>query len=441
MRYLPKSDSERREMLDSMSIQSIEDLFSHLPEEVRLRRPLAIAPGKSEYEIIEYFRERAAENAIGYASFLGAGVYHHFRPVIIDSLISRGEFLTAYTPYQPEISQGTLTSIFEFQTMLCQLTGMDVANASMYDGSTALPEAVMMACRVTGRQRAVVARSVHPEYRQVHLTYARHQGLPVAEIPYDSKTGRVDLDGLDQAVDGETAAVVIQSPNFFGVIEPVTEAARIAHQKGALLVVMFTEAVSMGLLAPPVDADIVAGEIQSLAIPPSYGGPYVGVLAAKEKYIRQMPGRLVGESTDQNGNRAFCLTLATREQHIRREKATSNICTNQALIALMATIFMSVYGKQGLRELAEQNLAKAHYLASELNASGAVARFSGPFFNEFAVQCSRSSPAEINRQLLERKIIGGLELGRFYPELQDCMLLCATETAKRTEMDRLIEYF
>ncbi len=431
MRYLPKSDSERREMLDSMGLASIEDLFSHIPEQLRLQRTLDIPPGLSEYEIIDYFRERATGS--GYSSFLGAGAYYHFRPVIIDSLTSRAEFLTAYTPYQPEISQGTLTSIFEFQTMICQLTGMEVANASMYDGSTALPEAVMMACRITGRSRAVVARSVHPEYREVHRTYARHQGLPVAEVGYDPNTGLLDLEELDALVDNETAAVVIQRPNFFGAIESVGEAARIAHARGALLVVVFTEAISLGLLEPPAEADIVAGELQSFAITPSYGGPYAGILAAKEKFIRQMPGRLVGQTTDTHGNRAFCLTLATREQHIRREKATSNICTNQALIALMATVFMSVYGRRGLRELAEQNLAKAHYLASRLER-----RFDSPFFNEFVVECPES-PSEINRRLLEQKIVGGLDLGRFYPELENCMLLCATETAKREAMDRLAD--
>ena len=445
MRYLPKSNAERREMLDSLGLATLEDLFAHLPDEVRLKRPLDLAPGISEYEIIDYFRARAAENDGGFASFLGAGAYYHYRPVIIDAIVQRGEFLTAYTPYQPEISQGTLTAIFEFQTMLCQLTGMDVCNASMYDGSTALPEAVMMACRVTGRTRAVVARSVHPEYREVHRTYARYQGLPVVEAPWNRETGLVDLPALEALVDDQTAAVVVQSPNFFGCVEPVREAARIAHARGALLVVMFTEAVSLGLLEPPADADIVAGELQSFAISPSYGGPYVGVMAAKEKYIRQMPGRLVGQTTDAGGQRAYCLTLATREQHIRRERATSNICTNQALIALMATVFMSVYGKQGLRELAEQNLAKAHYLAAQLEKlvekRGARLRFSGPFFNEFVVDCGGRDPAEINRRLLGDKIIGGLELGRFEPDLSGCLLLCATETARRETMDRLVNRF
>jgi glycine dehydrogenase subunit 1 len=312
---------------------------------------------------------------------------------------------------------------------------MEVANASMYDGSTALPEAVMMACRSTGRSRAVVTRSVHPEYRQVHRTYARNQGLPIAEAPYNPQTGLLDLAALDALVDDSTAAVVVQNPNFYGCVEPVAEAAAIAHPKGALLIVVFTEAVSLGLLQPPVDADIVAGELQSFAISPSYGGPYVGVIAAKEKLIRQMPGRLVGQTTDSEGRRAFCLTLATREQHIRREKATSNICTNQALVALMATIFMSVYGKQGLRELAEQNLAKAHYLAARLEARGIRRRFSGPFFNEFVVDCAGRDPAVINRRLLDHRIIGGLELS----DPPDCLLLCATEMTRREDIDRLVE--
>src|SRR5437667_7657816 len=365
-------------MLDACGADSPEDLFSHLPPEVRLSRPLNLAPGISDYSIIDYFRARSEENANGYSSFLGAGVYPHYRPVLVDTVVSRGEFLTSYTPYQAEIAQGTLTTIFEFQTMICQLTGMDVANASMYDGSTATPEAAMMAGRITGRSGVLVSRTVHPEYREVLRTYARNQGMPVEQFAYDRSTGLIDLEDLEKKITEETAAVLIQSPNFFGVVENVKAAAELAHAKGALLVYLFTEAVSLGILAPPVDVDIVAGELQSFAISPSYGGPYAGIIAAKERFLRQMPGRLVGETKDSRGNRAFCLTLATREQHIRREKATSNICTNQALIALMATVFMTVYGKQGLRELAEQNLSKAHYLASRLKP-----RFSGPFFNEF----------------------------------------------------------
>jgi glycine dehydrogenase subunit 1 len=440
LRYLPKSDLERRQMLDTLGVSRIEDLFAQLPAEVRFERELNIPPGRSEYDIVDYFRSRAAENAtvgteasMGYASFLGAGVYHHYRPVIVDTVVSRGEFLTSYTPYQAEISQGTLTSIFEFQTMICQLTGMDVANASMYDGSTALPEAAMMAMRVTGRDRVLVARSVHPEYREVHHAYTRHQGTPVDEFGYDAESGEIDVADLERKLDEKTAAVVIQSPNFFGVVENARQAAQIAHSKGALLIFVFTEAVSLGLLEPPRDADIVAGELQSFAIPPSYGGPFAGILACKEKYIRQIPGRLVGETTDADGNRAFCLTLATREQHIRREKATSNICTNQALIALMATVFMSLYGKQGLRELAEQNLSKAHYLAGKLKR-----RFTGPFFNEFVAE---GDGARINRDLESKRIIGGLSLARFYPELKNTVLLCCTEMSKRAQMDQVAEAF
>ncbi|HWB84831.1 MAG TPA: aminomethyl-transferring glycine dehydrogenase subunit GcvPA [Bryobacteraceae bacterium] len=436
MRYLPKSDFERREMLDACGVQSAEELFSHLPEAVRLNRPLNLAPGISEYEIVDYFRARAAENANGYPSFLGAGVYRHFRPVLVDTVVSRGEFLTSYTPYQAEISQGTLTTIFEFQTMICQLTGMDVANASMYDGSTATPEAAMMAVRATGKGRVLVARSVHPEYREVLRVYGQHQGMPVEEFGYVPEAGTIDLEDLDRKMDSLTAAVIVQSPNFFGIVDQVRAAGEIAHRHGALLIVIFTEAVSLGILDPPAGADIVAGELQSFATSPSYGGPYAGIIATREKFIRQMPGRLVGQTTDSHGNPAFCLTLSTREQHIRREKATSNICTNQALIALMATVFMTVYGKRGLRELAEQNLAKAHYLAGKLQP-----RFCGKFFNEFAVRTAGKSPDEINKVLLKKKIVGGLPLGRFYPELADSLLLCATEMSQRADMDAVAEAF
>jgi glycine dehydrogenase subunit 1 len=434
LRYLPKSDSERREMLNACGVLSPEDLFAHLPEAARLTRPLALDAGISEFEIADYFRARGEENSNGAASFLGAGVYHHYRPVLVDAVVSRGEFLTSYTPYQAEISQGTLTAIFEFQTMICQLTGMDVANASMYDGSTAVPEAAMMAARATGRRRVLAARGLHPEYREVLGTYARFQGMPVEEFGYAAETGAIDLDDLERRMDSATAAVIVQSPNFFGVVEQVGAAAEIAHRHGALLVMVFTEAVSLGILEPPAGADIVVGELQSFAISPSYGGPFAGVIATREKYMRQMPGRLVGQTTDSRGNRAFCLTLSTREQHIRREKATSNICTNQALVALMATVFMTVYGKLGLRELAEQNLAKAHYLAAKMKP-----RFSGPFFNEFVARVEGRTPEEMNKVLLKKKIVGGLLLGRWYPELGDSMLLCATEMSTRANMDAVAE--
>lgn len=432
MRYLPKSDSERREMLAAIGAKSIEELYAHLPKEAILDRPLDIPDGKSEFEITKYFKDRAAETAEGFASFLGAGVYRHYRPVVVDTVVSRGEFLTSYTPYQAEIAQGTLTTIFEFQTMVCQLTGMDVANASMYDGSSSVPEAALMAMRITGRDKVLVSRALHPEYRQVLDTYLDAQGLPSVEFDYDRETGASDLGKLEELLDDQTAAVIVQSPNFFGVIEQTRAAAELAHRKGALLIYVFTEAASLGLLRPPAEADIVAGELQSFAHPPSYGGPYAGIIATREKHVRQLPGRLVGETKDSHGNRAFCLTLSTREQHIRREKATSNICTNQALIALMATVYMSLMGKQGLRELAEQNLAKAHYLAGKLPN-----RFKGAFFNEFVAETNGRSAGEIESDLNQNRIIGGLELGRFYPELSGSVLLCATEMNTREEMDKV----
>jgi glycine dehydrogenase subunit 1 len=423
-------------MLAAIGVASLEDLVAHLPAAVRYTGRLPIPDGKSEFEILDYFRKLGDANAGLQASFLGAGVYRHYRPVMVDTIVSRGEFLTSYTPYQAEIAQGTLTAIFEFQTMVCQLTGMDVANASMYDASTAVPEAAMMAMRATGRPGVVVARSVHPEYREVLRTYAKFQGMPVQEFGFDGESGQADLDDLAKKITGETAAVIVQSPNFFGSIENIGQAAALAHERGALLAVIFSEAVALGLVEPPRDADIVAGELQSFAISPSYGGPYAGIIACKEKFMRQIPGRLVGETKDKDGRRAFCLTLATREQHIRREKATSNICTNQALIALMATVFMSVYGKEGLRELAMHNLSKTQYLAGKLKR-----RFSGPVFNEFVAEAGTREIAEINQALQAKGIIGGLELGRFYPELRNTMLLCCTEMTRREDMDRVAEAF
>jgi glycine dehydrogenase subunit 1 len=436
MRYLPKSDQERRQMLAEIGVASIDDLFASIPAEYRITRDLDVPRQQAESEIINYFRAAGEKNSTGYASFLGAGAYRHYRPVIIDALVQRGEFLTSYTPYQAEITQGTLQAIFEFQTMIAELTGMDVANASMYDGSTGAAEAVMMAVRVTGRHKAVVASAVHPEYREVLATYAQHQGLPTMLVGYDAKTGRVDLAALDAAVSAETAAVLIQSPNFFGIVEDIPAIAEIAHAKGALLIVSIAEAVSLGIVRPPVGADIVAMEAQSFGVALSYGGPYCGVIAAKEQYVRQLPGRLAGQTVDGAGNRGFVLTLATREQHIRREKATSNICTNQALVALMATIFMAVYGKEGMRELAEHNLAKADYAAKTLgNQAGAKLRFAGaPRFHEFVLE-SEEAPAVLNRRLLDSKIVGGVELSRWYPELANCTLWCATEVNTREQID------
>src|ERR1039458_2484165 len=371
MRYLPKSESERQEMLEAIGVANIEELFASIPPEALLNRELNLPPGRSEFEIMEYFKERARENAPGFQSFLGAGVYHHLRSVVADHLISRSEFYSAYTPYQPELAQGTLQAIFEFQTMICELTGMEVANASMYDGSTAAAEAVMMAVRLTGRRSVVVARSLHPEYREVLATYATHQGMPLSVAGFGAG-GRVNLDELEKSITPETAAVLIQSPNFFGTIEDVAAIAEIAHKNGAMLVVSIAEAVSLGAVEPPREADVIAMEAQSFGVPLGFGGPYCGVIATREKYVRQMPGRLVGQTVDKQGRRGFVLTLATREQHIRREKATSNICTNQALVGLMVNIFMTVYGKVGLKELAKQNLAKTAFAASQFAKHGKV---------------------------------------------------------------------
>jgi glycine dehydrogenase subunit 1 len=433
MRYLPKSDAERTAMLRDIGAASIDDLFSVIPDEYRLTRDLSVPRQMGESEIIDHFKTAAQKNANGYTSFLGAGAYRHYRPVIIDSLVQRGEFLTSYTPYQAEITQGTLQAIFEFQTMICELTGMDIANASMYDGSTGAAEAVMMAVRITGRDGVLVARTAHPEYREVMHTYAQHQGHDAREINY-GPDGRIDLTALDAAITDQTACVLVQSPNFFGIVEDIPAIADIAHKKGALLVVSIAEAVSLGIVRPPVEADIVSMEAQSFGVALSYGGPYCGVLAAKEKYLRQMPGRLVGETRDTKGRRGFVLTLSTREQHIRREKATSNICTNQALVALMATVFMTVYGKQGMHELALQNLAKAKYAADTVGKQGKLLFARTPRFHEFVLQ-TEESPDQLNARLLEKKIIGGLPLKKWYPELGNATLWCATELTTKEQIE------
>jgi glycine dehydrogenase subunit 1 len=436
MRYLPKSPAERLAMLAEIGASSIDDLFDVIPAEYRLKRDLDVPRQQAESEIVDYFRAAGRKNSTGFASFLGAGAYRHYRPVVIDALVQRGEFLTSYTPYQAEITQGTLQAIFEFQTMIAELTGMDVANASMYDGSTGAAEAVMMAVRVTGRHKAVVARTVHPEYREVLATYAKHQSLPTTLVGYDLKTGRIDLAALEASVTEETAAVLVQSPNFFGVIEDIPAIAAIAHARGALLIVSIAEAISLGVVRPPVEADIVSMEAQSFGVPLSYGGPFCGVIAAKEQFVRQMPGRLVGQTVDSTGYRGFVLTLSTREQHIRREKATSNICTNQALVALMATIFLTVYGKEGIRELAEHNLAKAHYAAQAFSAAPRAKLFftGAPLFHEFVLQ-TEEAPAAWTQRLLDARIVGGIELSRWYPELENCTLWCATEVITREQID------
>jgi glycine dehydrogenase subunit 1 len=437
MRYLPKSPAERQEMLAAIGVQSVEELFSTIPETYRLKKPLNLPGPLSEPEVIAYFRARAAENSVGYTSFLGAGVYNHLQSVITDTVLQRGEFLTSYTPYQAEISQGTLQAIFEFQTLMCQLTGQEVANASMYDGSTATTEAVLMAERLTGKRRVLVARSVHPEYREVLKTYAKNSGLSVEEIGY-TPAGTLDVKGLQSALRDDVCAVVVQSPNFFGAMESLGSLAEAAHASGALLVTAITEGVALGVMKPPAEADIVAMEAQSFGLAPSYGGPFAGVIATKEKFVRQMPGRLAGQTVDLDGRRGFVLTLATREQHIRREKATSNICTNQALCALAATVHLTLLGKEGLREMAEQNLAKAQFALKELEKIPGLKRtFAAPFFNEFVVELPRSVRM-VNAELLKEKIVGPFVLGAAYPELTKQALVCVTETTSRAEIERMV---
>ena len=431
-------------MLREIGFSSAAELFRGIPEKLQLKRPLDLPPALSEGEALNYFRQLAGSNETRVTgrkmpSFLGAGAYDHFIPTVIDTLISRSEFYTSYTPYQPEISQGTLQAIFEFQTMICELTGMDVSNASLYDGSTATAEAVLMAERVTGRTKVALAGNLHPEYVQVVDTYIRNAGISKVMLPFNDETGTLRLDALAE-LNQEIGAVIVQSPNFFGGIEELQKIAEATHKIGALFVVVVAEAMSLGLLQSPgkAGADIVCGETQSFGIPMSFGGSYCGFFATSEKYQRQIPGRLVGMANDGQGRQGFVLTLATREQHIRREKATSNICTNQGLYALMSTVYLSTLGRRGVREAAEQNVQKSHYAARRIaELKGYRVRFSANFFNEFVV-VGPAPAADLLRQLREEKIIGGLELARFFPEMKNEVLVCVTETVTREEIDRLV---
>ena len=439
MRYLPGSEADRKGMLDAIGVESVEQLLAGIPENLRLRRPLDIPAALSEPELIRFFRNSASRSAADFSSFLGAGVYRHHIPVVVDSLISRSEFYTAYTPYQAEIAQGTLQAIFEYQTYMTQLTGLDVSNASLYDGSTGLSEAVLMAHRITKRKKFLIARTVHPEYLAVLRTYARNLGIEIQLIGY-TENGRADIEEIRRAMNDTIAAVVIQSPNFFGTIEVNAEIAAIAHHHGALSIVNVCEAMSLGILAPPKDVDIVVGEGQSLGVPMSFGGPHVGFLTTREQYLRQMPGRLVGMGEDQQGRRAFVLTLSTREQHIRREKATSNICTNQSLCALMCAIYLSTMGPRGLRENGEQNIRKTHYAVQQVRdrTKHAVLFSGGPRFNEFVVQV-KDDYASRTQRFLRNRIIPGLPLAKFFPELGNSLLVCVTETATRDQIDSLVK--
>lgn len=438
MSYIPISDQDKKEMLARIGVQTVEDLFSCIPENVRLKGQLNIPGPLSEPEILEYFEERGRKNTYDrYLSFLGGGAYDHFIPAVVDYLSNRGEFVTPYTPYQPEVSQGTLQVIFEFQTLICQLTGLDIANASLYDGATGAAEAVLMANRVKNKKRLLVAANLNPQYRQVIYTYTRNLGLEVVEIPYD-RMGRIDQKGLESALNSHTSVLLCQSPNYFGVVEDLPALGQMAHRHDALLAVVVSEPLSLGLLEAPgkLGADIVTGEAQSFGLPLSYGGPYLGFMACKKEFVRQLPGRIAGQTVDAEGRRGFVLTLSTREQHIRREKATSNICTNQAHCALRATIYLETLGRQGLKRLAWINLQKAAYALDRLTAIPGVSRkFSGPVFNEFVLEF----PLEwdkISPRLEEQGILGGLALGHDYQGLEKSALITITEKHSREKIDR-----
>ena len=439
MNFVPHTQSEKREMLASIGISSTDELFRDISPEVKLAEELKLSPGLDEMSLRKEITMISQENAHvdEYVSFLGAGAYEHFRPALIDHLLLRSEFYTAYTPYQPEISQGTLQAIFEFQTAVCELTGMDVANASMYDGATALAEAIIMAAGQTRKNKFLISSTIHPEYREVAKTYAWARGMELLEIPYQQ--GLTDTKELEKMLTTDIGAVVIQNPNFFGGIESLKNIVELA-QKNKTMVILCADPMLLGLLEAPgkIGVDIVVGEGQPLGIPISFGGPYLGFIATKEKFIRRMPGRIVGIAQDRKGNEGFILTLQAREQHIRREKASSNICSNQALCALAATIYLSTLGKSGIKEVAEQCIYKAHYAKSVLNDIPGVeiAYPNTKSFKEFVVKTEESIES-INKRLLDAGIIGGLDLGEFYPELKNHMLLCVTEARSKIEIDLL----
>jgi len=437
-RYIPHTPEDIRNMLNAIGVRDLEDLFDAIPKEYRLSRHLNLPGPFSEPDLVRHFQELESPMM---SSFLGAGAYHHFIPAVVSNLVSRSEFYTAYTPYQPEISQGTLQAIFEYQTLMCQLTGMDVSNASMYDGASSLAEAVLMANRMTRRKKVLLSQAVHPEYRRVIQTYLPSDQQEIVLVPYQKDEGRTDEKILFDLLKEDVSAVVLQTPNFFGVIEDLQSIGERVHDIGGLMIASFSEAVAYGILRPPgsMGADIVAGEGQSLGIPMSYGGPYLGVFTTRERFVRNMPGRLVGETIDLEGKRGFVLTLATREQHIRRERATSNICTNEGLCALMATVFLSCLGKEGLKELALMNLSKADYAKKAVSRiRGCRLIFTAPTFNEFVMEIE-GEPENVLLQLREEEIIGGVPLKRFYPELDHHLLVAVTEMNRKEEIDRWVE--
>lgn len=437
--YIPNTSNDEKEMLESIGVDSVEELFSDISDEVKLNRELNLKESMSELEVEKLLIKLSKENKTinDLTCFLGAGAYDHYIPSIVDHIISRSEFYTSYTPYQAEISQGTLQYIFEYQTLISNLTGMDVSNASLYDGGSAIGEAAFMAANITRKDEILVSKTVHPESREVLETYAHAQGLKVIEI--DELDGITNLEQLEENINDNTAAVIVQSPNFFGVIEDIKTIEEMTHKVKKTMLVVSVDPISLGILKSPgeLGADIVVGEGQSLGIPLSFGGPYLGFIATKKKHMRKLSGRIVGQSTDVDGKRAFVLTLQAREQHIRRDKATSNICTNQGLNVLASVVYMVTLGKKGIREVATQSAAKAHYAHDKIMAAGKYKPlFEKPFFKEFAVT-SGIKGEEINNELLKENILGGFVLDNNYPQYKNGMLYCVTEKRTKEEIDRL----
>jgi len=443
MRFMPHTDEDVTAMLRTIGADSLEALIAHVPAGLRATAGIKLTPGRSEAEVAAELLALAAKNrgANDFVSFLGAGYYRHYVPAAVRAITSRAEFATAYTPYQPEASQGTLQAIFEFQTLITQLTGFEVANASMYDGASAAAEAVLMARRLKPDRRTVIlSRGLWPDYRCAVRTYlSAFESLEVIEVPFDRNTGMTDLAELERLAGSSLLCTVSGYPNMFGVVEPLGQISRIAHGAGAIAVSATAEPLALGLLKPPgeLEVDIAVGEAQSFGLPVQFGGPGVGFMATRTAYMRQLPGRLVGKTRDVKGRRAFCLTLATREQHIRRERATSNICTNHSLCALAATVYLSLMGRQGLRELAARNVELAHYAADQLKAGGIRPRLSGPFFNEFVVSVSDVGAALDAAE--EHGVLAGVALGNDYPELPDGLLVSVTEMNDARQIGRLCE--
>jgi glycine cleavage system P protein (glycine dehydrogenase) subunit 1 len=443
MRFMPHSDGDIAAMLKAAGAANVDDLIAHVPARLRATATIALEPGRTEAEVAADLTALAIhdEAAREYASFLGGGYYRHYVPAAVRAIISRAEFATSYTPYQAEASQGTTQAIFEFQTLITQLTAMEVANASMYDGASAAAEAVLMAHRLLPRRRVVaISRALWPDYRETIRTYlSALEQLEIVEVAFDNATGAIDLGELARLGDDNLLCAVLGYPNAFGVIEPLGAASEIVHRAGALMLTATAEALALGLLKAPGDlgADIVVGEGQSFGLPLQFGGPGLGFMAARMAHLRQMPGRLVGQTRDRDGRRAFCLTLATREQHIRRERATSNICTNHSLCALAAAVYLSLMGRRGLRELAERNVELAHEAAAALSARGVRRRFSGAFFNEFTISLRR--PAQALDAAERARILAGVALAPDYPELDDAVTIAVTEMNRREDFARLAD--